>query len=110
VATDAPCAPDDLERLARRIGLGLARGGSVAHSGSGEIFVAFGTGPLDRDAVLRHRQLNPLFEAVVEAAEEALLNSLTAADTVTGAHGHTIAGLPLEETQALVRAAGRLRS
>jgi D-aminopeptidase len=110
VATDAPCAPDDLERVARRIGLGLARGGSVAFSGSGEIFVAFSTVPFGREVVLRHRQLNPLFAAVVEAAEEALLNSLTAADTVTGAHDHTIAGLPLEETQALVRAAGRLRS
>jgi hypothetical protein len=47
---------------------------------------------------------------VVEAAEEALLNSLTTADTVTGAHDHTSAGLPIEETQALLRAAGRLRS
>jgi D-aminopeptidase len=110
VATDAPCAPDDLERVARRIGLGLAKGGSVAFSGSGEIFVAFSTVPFGREAVLRHRQLNPLFAAVVEAAEEALLNSLTTADTVTGAHDHTIAGLPIEETQALLRASGRLRS
>ena len=52
--------------------------------------------------------LDPLFAAVVEAAEEAVMNSLTAADTVTGAHGHTVAGLPLEDVQALVRAADRL--
>jgi D-aminopeptidase len=110
VATDAPCAPNDLERVARRIGLGLARGGSVGYSGSGEIFVAFSTVPFGREGTLHHRQLNPLFAAVVEAAEEALINSLTAADTVTGAHGHTIAGLPLEEIRAHLRAAGRLRS
>jgi len=110
VATDAPCVPQDLERLARRVGLGLARAGSVAYNGSGEIFAAFSTVPPGRTPPINDRALDPLFAAVVESAEEAVLNSLTAADTVTGAHGHTVAGLPLEEVQALLRAAGRLSS
>ncbi len=108
VATDAPCASEDLERLARRVGLGLARVGSVAYNGSGEIFAAFSTVPAGRAEPINDRGLDPLFAAVVEAAEEAVVNSLTAADTVTGAHGHTVAGLPLEDVQALLRAAGRL--
>ncbi len=87
VVTDAPVDGASCARLARRVGLGLARAGSVAHHGSGEIFLAFGTGlRLDRDqqpdgVPLSGRGLDPLFAAVVEAAEEAVLNSmLTAPD------------------------------
>ncbi|HLK44681.1 MAG TPA: P1 family peptidase [Acidimicrobiales bacterium] len=91
VATDAPLAPQDLERLARRVGLGLARAGSVAHNGSGEIFVAFATS----DArTLRGRALDGLFQATVDASEEAVLDSLWAAVDTTGREGRTAYALP----------------
>ena len=96
VVTDAPVDGASCARLARRVGLGLARAGSVAHHGSGEIFMAFGTGMrLDRDGkpdgtpVVTGRALDPLFTAVVEAAEEAVLNSMFSAPTVTGRDGNT---------------------
>jgi D-aminopeptidase len=108
VATDAPCTPSQLERLARRVGLGLARCGSVAHHGSGEIFTAFSTRPAAGLVPVRDDQLNPLFAAVVEAAEEAVLNSLLMATTVQGAHGHTVSALPVDDVLALLRVAGRL--
>src|SRR3954454_17705612 len=96
VVTDAPVDGASCARLARRVGLGLARAGSVDHHGSGEIFMAFGTGMrLDRDGrpdgtqILTGRDLDPLFTAVVEAAEEAVLNSMFTAPTVTGRDGNT---------------------
>jgi D-aminopeptidase len=96
VVTDAPVDGASCARLARRIGLGLARTGSVAHHGSGEIFMAFGTGMrLDRDGkpdgtpVLTGRALDPFFTAVVEAAEEAVLNSMFTAPSVVGRDGNT---------------------
>src|SRR5204862_3400170 len=98
------------ERLARRVGLGLARAGSVARHGSGEIFAAFSTVPLaDVRPLDGQTTLNALFAAVVEASEEAVMNSLVAADTVTGVGGHTVHALPLEATCDLLRTAGRLR-
>jgi D-aminopeptidase len=96
VVTDAPVDGASCARLARRVGLGLARAGSVAHHGSGEIFMAFGTGMrMDRDGkpdgtpVLTGRALDPLFAAVVEAAEESVLNSMFTAPTVAGRDGNT---------------------
>ena len=96
VVTDAPVDGASCARLARRVGLGLARAGSVAHHGSGEIFLAFGTGlRMDRDGrpdgtpVLTGRALDPFFAAVVETSEEAVLNSMFTAPTVTGRDGNT---------------------
>jgi D-aminopeptidase len=96
VVTDAPVDGAACARLARRIGLGLARTGSVAHHGSGEIFLGFGTGVrLDRDGrpdrtdLVVGRALDPMFAAVVEAAEEAVLNSMFTAPTTVGRDGHT---------------------
>lgn len=95
VVTDAPVDAASCARLARRIGLGLARTGSVAHHGSGEIFLGFGTGlRLDRDQApdrvpMTGRALDPLFAAVVEASEESVLNSMFGAPTVVGRAGHT---------------------
>jgi D-aminopeptidase len=104
VATDAPVSPATLERLARRAGLGLARTGSVAHNGSGEIFVAFSTARGD----LGGRDLDPLFAATVEATEEAVLNCLWAAPDVTGREGRTQRGLPHDEVLELLRERGAL--
>ena len=94
----------------------LAPAASVT-TGSGEIFVAFSTGiriPRGRDKPVRttahldEEHLDPFFAAVVEAVEEATLDALAAADTVTGRDGRVIAGLPIERTLELLRAAGRL--
>jgi D-aminopeptidase len=104
VATDAPLAPPQLERLARRAGLGLARAGSVAHHGSGEIFVAFATSDARSFA---DRDLNPLFQAAVDATEEAVLCSLWAAVDTTGREGRLVRALPRETVLALYRGRGR---
>jgi D-aminopeptidase len=106
VATDAPIGSASLERVARRAGLGLARTGSVAHHGSGEIFLAFST---SQDDSLEGRGLDPLFAATVEATEEAVLNTLWAAPDVTGRDGRLQRGLPHDEVLAILRAHGALR-
>ncbi len=100
VATDAPLTPPQLERLARRAGLGLARAGSVAHHGSGEIFVAFATSD---GRSFRDRELDPLFQAAVDATEEAVLCSLWAAVDTTGREGRLVRALPREKVLGLYR-------
>jgi D-aminopeptidase len=109
VVTDAPVDGASCVRLARRIGLGLARAGSVAHHGSGEIFMAFGTGMrMDRDGkpdgtpVMTGRALDPLFAAVVEASEESVLNSMFTAPTVTGRDGNVVESAHTAEVLDLV--------
>ncbi|MBJ7356401.1 P1 family peptidase [Nocardioides sp.] len=108
--TDAPVDPAGCERLARRIGLGLARTGSVAHHGSGEIFLAASTAArTDRDGAqvdsgprLGGRQLDELFGAVVDAAEEAVLNSMLMSPTTVGRDGNTSEGLDPDVVRRLV--------
>lgn len=110
VATDAPILPAQCERLARRAGLGLARTGSVATHGSGEIFLAFSTTcrrPRDRRGsvtydVLGDRDLDPLFAATVEATEEAVLDSMFRATTTTGRQGRVAEALPIDELMDLM--------
>jgi D-aminopeptidase len=118
VVTDAPVDPTGCERLARRIGLGLARTGSVAHHGSGEIFLAASTSArTDRDGAaldtaprLGGGQLDDLFEAVVDAAEESVLNSLLMSLTTVGRDGNTSEGLDPDVVVRLLREAGRAGS
>jgi D-aminopeptidase len=104
VATDAPLTPPQLERLARRAGLGLARAGSVAHHGSGEIFVAFAT---SGERSFADRELDPLFQGAVDATEEAVLCSLWAAVDTTGREGRLVRALPREPVLELYRGRGR---
>jgi D-aminopeptidase len=106
LATDAPLVPAQLERLARRAGLGLARTGSVAHHGSGEIFVAFSC--RRGEASLPDRELNPLFAAAVDATEDAVLNALWAAPDVAGRGGRVVYGLPHEPVLELLAGSGRI--
>ncbi|HLY49959.1 MAG TPA: P1 family peptidase, partial [Solirubrobacteraceae bacterium] len=102
---------------ARRAGLGLARAGSTANHGSGEIFLALATGLraarldgrgqrpsrlMERPSPVTGSALDPFFAAVVEATEEAVINSLLAAGTVTGRDGNTSRGLPLEPVRELL--------
>jgi D-aminopeptidase len=114
VATDAPLLPNQLERLARRPFLGLARTGSYAGNGSGEVAIAFSTAnaealgrdalePVQQLAMLRNEQLNPLFAATVEAAEEAVLNALFAGRDLDGATGERLPAAPAEQIARLVR-------
>jgi D-aminopeptidase len=115
VVTDAPVDGAACVRLARRVGLGLARAGSVAQHGSGEIFLATSTGVwVRRDdrlfstPVVSGRGLDPLFSAVVEASEEAVLNSIFACSTVVGRSGNTSLGVPVDTVVELIRRHGRL--
>jgi D-aminopeptidase len=101
LATDAPLPAAALERVARRAGLGLARIGSVAHHGSGEIFVAFSTTP--DAASFESDVLDELFAAAVESTEEAVLNALWAAPDVSGRNGRVVRGLPHDEVLELLR-------
>ncbi len=114
VATDAELGPHELTRIARRCGLGLARTGSVAYDGSGEIFLALSTGGrIDREAggmraVASPRVLNELFAATVEATEEAVLNALWAAPDVVGREGRLAPGIPHDDVLELLREHHRL--
>jgi D-aminopeptidase len=105
VATDAPLDPQQCRRLAVRAGLGLARAGSTAHHGSGEIFLAWSTTARSsgRSGVISclrppvaARALDPLFGAVVEATEEAVIDALFVSDTVVGRDGHRSPALPTD--------------
>ncbi|WP_412759616.1 P1 family peptidase [Neolewinella agarilytica] len=115
VATDAPLGPRNLERLAKRCMLGLARTGGIASNGSGDYVVAFSTAPENRitgkDRIrsvqeLANGRVSPLFLAAIEATEEAIINSLFAAETMTGRDGHQREALPVEEVMELLRKRG----
>ena len=105
VATDAPLDARQLKRLARRAMLGMARTGSPSTHGSGDYVIAFstarGAAPLADDA------LTPLFEAVVEATEEAIYNSLLKAVTVRGHNGRVAEALPVDRVREILRKYGR---
>ncbi|HET7293653.1 MAG TPA: P1 family peptidase [Vicinamibacteria bacterium] len=111
VATDAPLLPHQTKRLARRASLGLARTGSVSGNTSGDLFVAFSTANPragDSDAVvplemLANDRMGPLFEAVVGATEEAIVNALVAGRTMTGHVGTRVVGLPHDKVQAILK-------
>jgi len=115
VATDAPLDPLELQRLARRAFLGMARTGSPETNGSGDFAIAFSTaasvrrGPLPDGALVRTGEarvagdaISPLFEAVVEATEEAIVNSLFRATTVRGYRG-TVTALPVDSVLTILR-------
>jgi D-aminopeptidase len=121
IATDAPLLPHQLRRVAERAGMGLARGGSAASNGSGEQFIAFSTANrVPRDVAIHTptavtdgtrgggSMLSRLFRATVEATEEAVVNSMLAAHTVTGRDGNTLFALPVDRTLDVLRTAGRL--
>ena len=114
IATDAPLDARNLKRLAARAWLGLARTGSSASNGSGDYAIAFSTAPqvrihLIKDSLTRSMEvltndaMSPLFEAIIEATEEAVYNSMFKAETMT-ANGHTVEALPIDRTTALLKA------
>jgi len=116
IATDAPLLPHQLKRLARRAALGLARNGSISGNGSGDIFIAFSTAnpgagnpshmvPL---TMLPNDRMGSLFEATVQATEEAIVNAMVAAETMTGADNHKVIALPQGRLQQVLKKYNRL--
>jgi D-aminopeptidase len=115
IATDAPLLPTQLNRIAKRAGMGLARMGSFAGNGSGDIFVAFSTanakamgdaGLLTAEFV-GNDKLDELFEATAQATEEAIVNAMVAARDMVGNEGHSAKALPHDALQALLKRYGR---
>jgi D-aminopeptidase len=104
-ATDAPLDHRNLERLARRALAGLARTGSSMSNSSGDYVIAFSTHQGNDKSLVRNNGLSPLFQAIIEATEEAIYNSLFLATSVTG-HRGTAEALPLTETLAILKRYG----
>ncbi len=115
VATDAPLLPNQLKALAKRAGMGLARTGSVAGITSGDLFLAFSTANLkganpEQDCavtMLGLARITLLFEATVQATEEAIINALVAAEPMTGFQGHHVPALPHDRVGEILRRHGR---
>jgi L-aminopeptidase/D-esterase-like protein len=116
VATDAPLLPHQLRRLARRASLGLARNGSIASNGSGDIFIAFSTANANAAkpdgitplTMLPNERISAVFEATVQATEEAIVNAMVAAETMTGRDNHRAIALPHDKLRAVLRKYNRL--
>jgi D-aminopeptidase len=117
VATDTPLLPHQTKRLARRATMGLARTGSTSGNGSGDIFIAFSTANPNAAAtaatvnvaMTSNDALGPVFEAVVQATEEAILNAMLAAETMTGLSGHRVAALPNDRLREILKKYNRLQ-
>lgn len=118
VATDAPLMPHQLDRVARRAGMGIPRTGSSVHHGSGDFVVAFSTAasvPHYPDALtmtltaMHDTHLDPLFEAAIEATEEAIGNAIAMAVTTEGRDGHKVHAMPLDRLRQVMQKYGKLR-
>jgi len=116
VATDAPLLPHQLKRIAKRVSMGVARTGGMASNSSGDIFIAFSTGNKGAGAakglptaqILPNERITPFFEATVLATEEAIINALVAAETMTGYEGHRVIELPHDRLQEVLKKYNRL--
>jgi len=116
VATDAPLVAHQLKRLARRVSLGLGRNGGISGNGSGDIFIAFSTanpGAVAADRVvdlkmLPNDKLGPVFAATVQATEEAIVNAMIAAETMTGIENHKVIALPHDKLREVLKKYNRL--
>ncbi len=117
VATDAPLLPSQMQRIAKRVTLGLGRLGSISGDGSGDIFIAFSTANPGAGTELKkvvtvqmlpNDRMDALFEATVQATEEAVVNALVAAKTMTGADGHTVEALPHDRLREVLKKYNRL--
>jgi len=116
IATDAPLLPHQLKRIARRASLGVARTGGTSGNGSGDIFVAFSTAnggaaaarPTSEVTLLSNSQISSLFQATVEATEEAIINAMVAAETMVGRDGNRSEAIPLDRLRDVLRDYNRL--
>jgi D-aminopeptidase len=117
VATDAPLLPHQLERIGRRVGMGLGRLGSWASNSSGDLFLAFSTANpgaarpegTPSMTMLPNDRIDPLFAATIDATEEAVVNAMLAAQTMTGADGIRVFGLPGDRVVAALRKYNRMK-
>jgi D-aminopeptidase len=116
VATDAPLIPTQLKRIAKKVSLGLGRDGSYSGDGSGDIFIAFSTANPGADGtkgvhpiqMLTNDSLDPIFLATVQATEEAVVNAMIAAETMTGVNRHTVIALPHDRLREILKKYNRL--
>jgi L-aminopeptidase/D-esterase-like protein len=118
VATNAPLMPVQLNRVAKRAVLGLGRLGSYAGNSSGDLIVSFSTSPAEVNhedqlkpdplTPLANQAIDPIFEATVQATEEAIVNAMVAARTMTGINGATFFGLPHDELRTILKRYSRL--
>jgi D-aminopeptidase len=116
IATDAPLIAHQLKRLAHRATLGLGRNGSISGNGSGDIFIAFSTANLGAAApdkladlkMLPNDSLDPIFAATVQATEEAIINAMIAAESMTGIENHHVIALPHDQLQTILKKYNRL--
>lgn len=117
VATDAPMLPHQLDRLARRASYGIARSGGIAANESGDLFLAFSTA--NQDSIDQHRgvaglscigegEISQVYEAAIQAMDEAIINSMVANETMVGRDGRTVPGLPIEQVREILRQHNRL--
>ncbi|HQV54903.1 MAG TPA: P1 family peptidase [Chitinophagaceae bacterium] len=119
VATDAPLDARNLERLAKRAFMGLAKTGGIGSNGSGDYIIAFSTDSSLRiphnapDKLLQHvlsnEAMSPLFMATIEATEEAIINSLLAAETMKGKNGRVVEGLPMDKLKEIFKKYNRIK-
>src|SRR5713101_309219 len=116
VATDAPLVSHQLKRLARRVSLGLGRNGSISGNGSGDIFIAFSTANPGAAAaghvvdlkILSNDHLDPIFAESVQAPQEAVINAMVSAETMTGIENHKVIALPHDKLRAVLKKYNRL--
>jgi D-aminopeptidase len=116
VGTDAPLLPHQLKRVARRATLGLARTGSVSSNGSGDIFIAFSTANAEaatapdtaQVSMMSNARIGAIFEATVQATEEAIVNALVAGETMGGVDGHRVEAIPHDALRDILRKYNRL--
>ena len=116
VATDAPLLPTQLKRMARRVTLGLGRDGSISGDESGDIFIAFSTANpgagtakgLAHVSMVQNEDMDPLFEATVQSTEEAVINAMVAAETMTGINDHRVEALPHDKLREVLKKYNRL--
>jgi D-aminopeptidase len=116
-ATDAPFLPYQLQKIAKRVALGLAQTGSYSHTESGDLIIAFSTGnkifrndprPFSSIRAIDDFAISSIYQATAEATQEAILNALTSAQTITGRNGNTAYGIPLDQVQEIMKKHGRL--
>lgn len=112
VATDAPLLPHQLKRLARRVSLGIGRSGAVSGHGSGDIFMAFSTANTDAfhdekrlatAEFVPNARLDKIFQAVIQAVDEAILNAMFANEAMEGFQGSRVEGLPIDDVMSLLK-------
>jgi L-aminopeptidase/D-esterase-like protein len=117
VATNAPLLPNQLKRLAQRVPLGVTRTGGIGGNGSGDIYIAFSTAnanafsndSTEQVSTLPNEQMNALFEATIQATEEAIINALVAGKTTTGINGNKVYGMPVERVVDILKNYNRIK-